>query len=70
MKGGIGCRQRKILADMIYYGNGRFPAAWRISSLTKQTLVSLENRGMVTFTDNTWTITSLGRVQTDLWRRE
>lgn len=44
----LGNVQRKLVADMIRYGNGMWPLHWKLPHDKKQVLESLRRRGIVT----------------------
>lgn len=44
----LGHRQRRLLLDMVYYGQGAWPTGWRLRDTTAATLASLHRRQLVT----------------------
>lgn len=46
--GGLGKRQRRLLADMAMEGQGRWPQRWRLTNDHRTVLTSLHRRGLVT----------------------
>lgn len=61
MANGIGRRQRKILDDMLRYGQGQWPPGWRINNDNHISLIGLQRRGFIKNAGTTWTITAKGR---------
>lgn len=45
---GLGRLQRRLLADLDYFGDGRWPKAWTIYSDTRRVMESLCKLGLVT----------------------
>ena len=60
---GLGIRQRRMLADLVVYGQGHWPIEWRVRHVDRETLESLYRRGLVTATDNFASLTPDGRKQ-------
>lgn len=64
----LGIRQRRMLADLKTYGNGKWPALWRFRSEHKRILESLAARGLVTRADRFAELTPSGRLMADYIR--
>lgn len=45
---GLGRRQRRVLADMDYFGDGQWPKYWAIHADTRRVMESLHRLGLVT----------------------
>lgn len=56
----LGHRQRRLLLDMVYYGQGSWPSGWRLRDTTAATLASLHRRQLVTSDTAEARLTSAG----------
>jgi hypothetical protein len=44
----LGRKQRRMLADMARFGQGRYPQAWRMNTDDRRVMTSLYGYGLVT----------------------
>lgn len=58
----LGHRQRRLLLDMVYYGQGSWPKGWRLRDTTAATLASLYRRQLVTSDTAEARLTSTGHL--------
>lgn len=56
----LGHRQRRLLLDMVYYGQGSWPEGWRLRDTNAATLASLYRRRLVTSDTAEARLTSAG----------
>lgn len=62
----LGRRQRRMLYEMAYYGDGQWPREWRMSYDDRTVLYSLFRRGLVTSYGIYAALTKTGRKQVTL----